>query len=247
METKQQKIITTAKTVSWFSAGVSSAVATKMAIDDIDQIIYTHIDDQHDDTMRFVKDCEQWFDKEIIIISSPIKNVSDAMCFFPSRGFGAWSPCTQLLKRRVRKVWERNHKDYDLTYIWGMDCTERDRADRLQYSMPKQKHRNPLIEQSISKQHAHEILNASGINRPEMYHLGYQNNNCIGCVKGGMAYWNHIRVDFPEVFKARAELERKLGGSFIKDVYLDELDPARGRDKPPIVDSCGIMCELEAL
>ena len=45
------------KTVSWFSAGVSSAVATKLAIDDIDQIIYTHIDDQHPDTMRFVKDC----------------------------------------------------------------------------------------------------------------------------------------------------------------------------------------------
>ena len=37
-------------TVSWFSAGVSSAVATRLAIDEIDEIIYTHIDDQHEDS-----------------------------------------------------------------------------------------------------------------------------------------------------------------------------------------------------
>ena len=60
-------------TVSWFSAGVSSAVATKLEIDRIDRIIYTHIDDQHPDTMRFVKDCEQWFGKEVEILQSIIK------------------------------------------------------------------------------------------------------------------------------------------------------------------------------
>ncbi len=37
-----------------------------------------------------------------------------------------------------------------------------------------------------------------------MYDLGYPNNNCIGCVKGGMGYWNKIRKDFPEVFQKRA-------------------------------------------
>jgi hypothetical protein len=39
-------------TVSWFSAGVSSAVATKLEIESIDRIIYTHIHDQHPDTLR---------------------------------------------------------------------------------------------------------------------------------------------------------------------------------------------------
>ncbi len=46
------------KTVSWFSAGVSSAVATKLAIDEIDEIIYIHIEDHHPDNMRFIGDCE---------------------------------------------------------------------------------------------------------------------------------------------------------------------------------------------
>ena len=32
-----------------------------------------------------------------------------------------------------------------------------------------------------------------------MYDLGYPNNNCIGCIKGGMGYWNRIRKDFPDI------------------------------------------------
>lgn len=44
-------------TVSWFSAGVSSAVATKLA--NPDRIIYIHIDDQHPDSMRFVNECAE--------------------------------------------------------------------------------------------------------------------------------------------------------------------------------------------
>jgi len=235
------------KTVSWFSAGVSSAVATKLAIDDIDEIIFIDIPDQHEDTQRFVSECSDWFGKPIEYISSECNSVANAMCFFPSRGFGRFSPCTQILKRRVRREWEINNDIKDLSYVWGMDCGEAHRAERIVASMPKQNHIFPLVEQSISKEHAHEILKASGIKRPAMYDLGYHNNNCVGCVKGGMGYWNKIRVDFPEVFKARAELERKLGGSFVKDVYLDELDPSRGRHDDIIMDECGIMCELIAL
>lgn len=234
-------------TVSWFSAGVSSAVATKLAIDEIDEIIYTHIDDQHPDTLRFVKECEAWFGKPITILQAPVKTVEAAMCLFPSRGFGRWSPCTQILKRRVRQAWERDHKSSDLVYFWGMDASEKGRAERLSLSMPKQDHRCPLVERGIGKAEAHEILRASGIKRPAMYDLGYHNNNCIGCVKGGAGYWNKIRVDFPEVFAARAKLERKLGGHFLKRGYLDELDPSAGRHAGPICDDCGIMCELQSL
>ena len=46
------------QTVSWFSAGVSSAVATKLAIGQIDKVFYIHVDDQHPDTLRFVKERE---------------------------------------------------------------------------------------------------------------------------------------------------------------------------------------------
>jgi hypothetical protein len=77
-----------------------------------------------------------------------------------------------------------------------------------------------------------------------MYDLGYKNNNCVGCVKGGMGYWNKIRVDFPEVFKKRAELERLIGASCINGIYLDELSPDRGRIEDEIMEECSIFCQL---
>jgi len=76
-----------------------------------------------------------------------------------------------------------------------------------------------------------------------MYDLGYPNNNCIGCVKGGMGYWNKIRIDFPDVFEQRAKEERLIGHSCIKGCFLDELDPNRGRNIE-IFPECGIACEL---
>jgi hypothetical protein len=66
-------------------------------------------------------------------------------------------------------------------------------------------------------------------------------------VKGGKGYWNKIRTDFPAVFAARAKLEREVGASCIKGVFLDELPPDAGRHEGPICDDCGIMCELQAM
>jgi hypothetical protein len=134
-----------------------------------------------------------------------------------------------------------------MQYVWGMDATEKHRAERILQTMPEHAHRFPLIEKRIGKQEAHEILRASGIRRPEMYELGYHNNNCVGCIKGGKGYWNKIRVDFPAVFEARAKLERWANASCINGVFLDELDPEAGRHEPPITDECGILCELQVL
>ena len=233
--------------VSWFSAGVSSAVATKLAIADIDSIIYIHIDDQHHDTMRFVRDCERWFCKPIEIMQSKYRTVENACLMAGGRGYingVAGARCSYMLKKRVRQTWEREHRGTKLTYIWGMDVSERNRADSIEDAMPEHKHRFPLIEQGITKQEAHGLLSRAGIKRPAMYDLGYNNNNCIGCVKGGMGYWNHIRIDFPDVFEARAKMERRVGASCINGTYLDDLDPNAGVHTPPIVEDCGLFCSL---
>ena len=238
--------------VSWFSTGVSSAVATKLVITELDQILYTHIDDQHSDTLRFIKDCEMWFGKEIqILTSQKAKSVEEACLSAGGKGYingPTGASCTRTLKRQVRQHWENEiGNDYKLTYFWGMDYSEQKRADRVCESLPEYKHRFPLIEHKIGKTEAHEILNASSIKRPAMYDLGYHNNNCVGCVKGGAGYWNKIRIDFPEVFMKRAELERKIGASCIKGIYLDELSPSKGRHQSPIVDECGLLCSVQAI
>jgi hypothetical protein len=235
--------------VSWFSAGVSSAVATKLAISCISEIYYIHVDDQHPDSLRFVRECEQWFGKSIQIVQSPYRSVASAIRAGGSRYVNGphGANCTRWLKQRVRKEWELTQGTTKLRYVWGLDVDEADRCDRLRQAMPEQEHWFPLVEQNITKEKAHQILKASGIQRPAMYDLGYANNNCIGCVKGGMGYWNKIRVDFPEVFYARARMERDIGGSCINGIFLDELDPERGRNLTPIVDDCGIYCETLGL
>ncbi len=231
--------------VCWISAGVSSFIAGYLCKDEIDKFIYIDIDDQEPDTMRFIKDCEKALGKDIEILKSEYGNVENAILAAGVISLrGGFAPCTNYLKKRVRKQWEENHQNENITYYWGMDVNEVNRAERLKESMPQFEHRFPLIENHLSKESSHAILEKLGIKRPRMYDLGYPNNNCVGCIKGGMGYWNKIRKDFPEVFESRSLLERKLGYSILKECYLDELDENRGNNKE-IIPECDIFCMIQ--
>lgn len=233
--------------VCWISAGISSFVAGYLEKDTIDKFIYIDIADQHPDSIRFIKDCEKALGKGIEVLkSAEYDSVEDAI-----RAAGVirmartgFAPCTAYLKKRVRKQWEHDHADYEITYVWGFDLNEKHRAENVTETMFEFKHEFPLIENSITKQDCHAMSARLGVKRPAMYDFGYNNNNCIGCVKGGMGYWNKIRVDFPDVFASRAKLERDLNCKCLKECFLDELEPDRGRMPEEILEDCGIFCEL---
>lgn len=213
---------------------------------DVDEWIYIDIDDQHEDSLRFIKDCEKVIGKEIQILKSrEYRTVEDCVRVFGdfkvSNGF---APCTNWLKKRVRKEWELEHQDYELTYVWGFDENEVKRAERTIEANPQANHEFPLIDRHLSKAEVHHMMQDLGIKRPLMYDLGYPNNNCIGCTKGGMGYWNKIRVDFPEVFESRKRLEKEVGYTILKECSLEELDPNRGNMNTEIFPECGIMCYL---
>lgn len=229
--------------VCWFSTGISSFVACYIS-NNVDEIIYTHVPNQHPDSLRFLHDCERILGRKITILqSTEYRDVDDVIerTGFINGPYGA--PCTQRLKRNVRKKWEKEHPG-EHTYIWGFDRDERSRADRVVMSMPDYDHEFPLIEQNLSKEDAHGLAERLGLKRPVMYDLGYPNNNCIGCVKGGMGYWNKIRKDFPDVFARRARQERMINHSCIRGMFLDELDPNKGNVNLEILEDCGIFCEL---
>lgn len=222
---------------------------------DIDEWIYIDIQDQHPDSMRFIKDCESAIGKPIQVLrSNEYTCVDDCVRAFggfrnPGNGF---APCTNWLKKRVRKEWENRNKDYELIYVWGFDFKEKSRAERTVESNPQARHEFPLIDRNLSKEEVHGLFERTfPFKRPFMYELGYPNNNCLGCTKGGMGYWNKIRKDFPDVFKSRSELERLVGHSILKDskgspIYLDELDPNRGNMNTEVFPECGIMCYLNS-
>jgi len=228
--------------VCWFSSGVSSFIAGYLEKDSIDKFLYIHIEDQHPDTMRFLKDCEKALGREIEVLQSQYKSVDNVCKTFNTNNTPWGARCTDVLKKRVRKEWEYDKKD--LTYIWGYDLEELHRAERIQEAFPQHKHIFPLIERGLYKADCHGMLKNMGIKRPAMYDMGYRNNNCIGCIKGGMGYWNKIRLDFPDIFELRAKQERECGHSNLKGVYLDELDPTRGKIEDEIMDDCGIYCQI---
>ena len=244
--------------IMWFSAGVSSAIAAHIARHELDVVIYFHINDQHPDTLRFVDDVSTLLVRPIVIMQHPIFKDVESVCrhhAFVTSPHGA--KCTEKLKKELRKMWEYENEGRH-TYYWGMDCDEAERAQTLMEHMPDFDHRFPLIERKMSKADAHGMLAELGVRRPAMYDLGYHNNNCVGCLKGGMGYWNRIRKDFPDVFARRAKMERDIGHSCLRKalphvegqprksapLFLDELDPEAGRHDPPVTQECGVYCML---
>lgn len=107
----------------------------------------------------------------------------------------------------------------------------------------------PLIYKGYDKQRCLIELKKVGIEIPEMYRLGYHNNNCIGCFKGGMGYWNKIRKDFPEVFEAVSKVEQETKHTCLKkngeQLYLKDLDPEDGNHTDLEIPDCGLFCDLE--
>lgn len=242
--------------IGWFSCGATSAVACKIALSLYDnvELYYIETGSSHPDNVRFIKDCEKWYGKPIHIIrSQKYNNVSEVI----SKGFinsphGA--ACTLELKKKVRYQLEDELKEWD-GQIWGFDFCKKEinRAIRFKQQHPYTKPLFPLIEKQITKNDALGMLWKAGIEIPTMYKLGYDNNNCIGCVKGGMGYWNKIRKDFPYKFKETASTERKINHTCLKEtingisvpLFLDKLDPNRGDDLEVVVPDCSLVCQIE--
>lgn len=234
------------RVVSWFSCGAASAVATKLVLAEGAPvtIAYCKVREEHPDNDRFLQDCELWFGQEVQILINEHYDGSILKVFESNyMRTPSGSPCTRALKRQVRLKFQLPTD----TIILGFTIEEQERLDDFIDRNPEVPVRAPLIEHKLTKSDVLAMVERAGIELPIMYKLGYEHNNCVGCVKGGMGYWNKIRVDFPEEFNRMAELERRKGYTVLKDkngpVYLDELDPSRGKlsDEPQI--QCGIFCE----
>jgi hypothetical protein len=62
----------TPRTLSWFSCGAASAVATKLTIENNRNVlpVYCETGSEHPDNERFLSDCENWFGAKVTRIKS---------------------------------------------------------------------------------------------------------------------------------------------------------------------------------
>jgi len=241
--------------IFWFSCGAASAVAVKIGLADkeycsqFDEVIiaYCRVREEHEDNERFFKDCEKWFDHKITVLEhekykGSIFNVFEKQYMRTPKG----SPCTRSLKRKVREKFQKP----DDVHVFGYTFEEEERSNNFIDANNEINTYWPLIEKGILKENCLAMIENANIELPVMYKLGYEHNNCVGCVKGGMGYWNKIRIDFPKEFERMAKFEREKGYTVLKEsktsepIFLDKLDPKRGRfnDEPKI--ECGLFCEM---
>lgn len=226
------------RTIAWFSCGAASAVASYLTPEA--ELVYCDTGGEHPDNKRFLSDIERWLGKKVTILKN--EKYIDHMDVCEKERYvngpnGA--RCTVELK----KVQRFKFQEPDDIQIFGYTVEERDRAEKFCASFPEINAKFPLIEKGLTKENCIGLIREVGVAIPKMYLLGFNNNNCIGCVKGGMGYWNNIRKHFPDHFNRMALIERKVGHSCIKGIFLDELDPVRGHaaKEPEIV--CDFVCQ----
>ncbi|MBU2766527.1 hypothetical protein HAP94_10055 [Acidithiobacillus ferrivorans] len=255
-----QDVSNSSRIMCLFSCGAASAVATKMAIEENNKyynkqlvIINNFVQEEHEDNLRFLHDCESWYDHKIVITKNEQYDGSIYKVFESQRMLKQkhYAPCTEKLKRQVR---DRLMRDNDVIVV-GFTVEEKARYERFKEATTNYSVWAPLIERDFSKADCLETLKKADIELPIMYKMGYKNNNCIGCVKGGKGYWNKIRVDFPLQFKRMSDMEQDLGeGAYLfynqktgKRISLKDLKPSAGNYEQEEDSQCSVMCSITPL
>ncbi|GLO38894.1 hypothetical protein PPUN15366_05380 [Pseudomonas putida] len=240
--------------VCQFSCGAASAVATKLALAEYGsthdvQIINAFLANEEADNRRFAQDCEAWFGQPIVVLRDE-KYGADAYEVFRRKRFmrgpnGA--PCSRLLKRNLLSTFSQAGD----VMVLGYTAEEADRLEDFRDRNPDRPVIAPLIDKGLGKEDCKAMVLRAGIELPLMYRMGYDNANCIGCVKGGEGYFRAIRQDFPEQFEALCAIQDDLGeGSYLfrnrtTNVRFSLRDlgdgPVRRNEKLP---ACSFFCEL---
>jgi hypothetical protein len=234
----------TARTIGWFSCGAASAVAVKLtgALP-----VYCETGAEHPDNERFLTDCEVWFGQKVERLKN--EKYRDTWHVFEKERYLsgiAGAKCTVELKVKPRLAFQRPTDIHVFGYTFdGPDVA---RAKRLRENYPELTILTPLIERKLTKEACLAMVQRAGIALPPMYALGFQNNNCIPCVKAqSPAYWALVRKQFPAEFERMAKLSRELKVRLCKIKgerrFIDEI-PLDHPTTNPIQPACDFLCHL---
>lgn len=245
----EQTFFIPGRVLVWFSCGAASAVAAKKAIElyssqwEVEICNHDLSPSEHPDNRRFLADVERWIGQKIIFVNST--KFTDIYDVFLRERYivgPSGAPCTRALK----KIPGQEYTDRWDVSVFGFTADEQKRIELFEQNNPELRCFWPLRDQGITKSDCFRMIREAGIELPAMYLLGYKNNNCIGCVKGGAGYWNKIRRDFPEYFRKMNEISRTIGATIVRykgrRVYLDELPEDYGNYNAEPDIECGPVC-----
>lgn len=243
-----------ARIICQFSCGAASAVATKLTIAQHADahVVNAYLANEHEDNRRFADECAVWFGRPITVLRDD-KYGADVIQVFRRERYmmgPKGAPCSRALKRRMLDRWRQP----DDAMVLGFTVEEADRLDDFRERNPGLQVLAPLVDAGLTKSDCKAMVERAGIVLPVMYRLGYDNANCIGCVKGGEGYWRAIREDFPAVFEANCLVQDEVGpGSWFlryrsgprKEERFPLRDlPAGEAMRNEVLPSCSFFCEI---
>lgn len=242
----QKTLFDDSRLIVWFSCGAASACALYLLKDLNPLSVYCDVSKaEHSDNMRFMADVEAWTGiKTTIIKSSKYETVEQVWDDKRYMAGMDGAPCTVAMKKVPRFAFQRPAD----VHVFGFVTDEKSK-DRVPRFMAENFDLNialPLITAGMSKVDCLNMVRNAGIRIPTMYELGFENNNCIGCVKATSPhYWNRVRKYFPAVFQSRAEQSRRIGARLCRlkgvRIFLDEL-PENATEVVKEDLSCGPQC-----
>lgn len=222
------------RVVVWFSRGAASAVAAKLAVAKYPplnwekrlSVVYCDTSkSENDDGDRFQSEVEKWINYPITTIrSEKYKTVDDV--FEQTRYMSG--PRGARCTTEIKKIPRNNFQLPDDLHIFGYTVDEPKRIKEFEERNPELLLDWILRDQFVLKSKCYRILKSAGIELPEMYRLGFDHNNCWGCVKASSpSYWAKTRRYNPTVFQRRCEQSRAINCRLVilqgVRIFLDEL------------------------
>lgn len=210
------------KVVVGFSGGVTSAWCAGWALRTYprDEVILLFHDtkEEHPDTYRFLREMASALDM-------PITERSDGRSvtqLFRDEGYlgnNQNAMCSRILKQipGERFMADLRTQGAEVVRVVGFSAKEPRRVHRWVgkaleggYSA-----RFPMIETGTTKQQATDWVLSMGV-KPSAMYCWAEHANCVGCVKGGMAYWLAVAEHAPEVYAQRSALEEEFGNGILR-------------------------------
>lgn len=206
------------RVVVGFSGGVTSAWCAGWALRNFarEEVVLLNHDtkEEHPDTYRFLREMSAK-------LGLPITERSDGRSVtevFRDEGYlgnNRNAMCSRILKAEPGSAFVRELRaqGFAVFKVIGYSARERERIERMVGYAERDGFTPlfPIVDEGVTKQQCADWCNCEmGIAPSAMYEWA-EHANCVGCVKGGRAYWLKVAERAPDVFEQRAQLEEEFG------------------------------------
>lgn len=213
-----------------FSGGVSSAYCAGWALRTFprDSVVFLFHDTKEEDpdTYRFITEMAAAL-KHPVTERSDGRSVVEVFDDENAIANNRMAFCSRILKAEQRDRYFKELRaagETEIVNVLGFSAIEWQRVQRASARGEQAGYvvRFPMVEDKVTKQQAADWCISLGVRPPQMYTWS-EHANCVGCVRGGKAYWLAVAKNAPEVFEARAKLEERFGHTILKDTTLRNL------------------------